>query len=93
MMAHFYFQVLKWNFTIPTEDHVDLLKEQMLVANVNKTLMASMFHSDFKRHLKAVDALSEVRKILSKKVKCGCAYLNYLKEGNHPIRARKYVIV
>jgi cytoskeleton-associated protein 5 len=39
---------------------VDLLKDQMTVANVNKTLMANMFHSDFKFHLKAIDALSEV---------------------------------
>lgn len=52
-------KVLKWNFTTPREEFVDLLKEQMTVANVNKTLMANMFHSDFKFHLKAIDALSE----------------------------------
>jgi hypothetical protein len=28
--------------------------------------MANMFHSDFKFHLKAIDALSEVSKVLSK---------------------------
>jgi cytoskeleton-associated protein 5 len=44
---------------------VDLLKDQMTVANVNKTLLANMFHSDFKFHLKAIDALSEVSKALS----------------------------
>ncbi|PNF34800.1 hypothetical protein B7P43_G03732 [Cryptotermes secundus] len=52
-------KVLKWNFTTPREEFVDLLREQMTVANVNKTLMANMFHLDFKFHLKAIDALSE----------------------------------
>jgi cytoskeleton-associated protein 5 len=65
-VTYFYFQVLKWNFTTPREEFVDLLKEQMTVANVNKTLMANMFHSDFRFHLKAIDALSEVSKVLSK---------------------------
>jgi cytoskeleton-associated protein 5 len=54
---------LKWNFTTPREEFVELLRDQMAVANVNKTLMASMFHSDFRYHLKAIDALSEVRKV------------------------------
>jgi cytoskeleton-associated protein 5 len=60
-----FFQVLKWNFTTPREEFVDLLKDQMTVANVNKTLLANMFHSDFKFHLKAIDALSEVSKASS----------------------------
>jgi cytoskeleton-associated protein 5 len=59
----FLFQVLKWNFTTPREEFVELLKDQMTVANVNKTLMANMFHSDFRFHLKAIDALNEVRKV------------------------------
>jgi len=54
---------LKWNFTTPREEFVELLKDQMTVANVNKTLIANMFHSDFRFHLKAIDALSEVRKV------------------------------
>lgn len=41
-------KVLKWNFTQPRDEFVDLLKDQMTVANVNKTLMANMFHSDFR---------------------------------------------
>ncbi|XP_021935865.1 protein mini spindles isoform X2 [Zootermopsis nevadensis] len=52
-------KVLKWNFTTPREEFVDLLKDQMTVANVNKTLLTYMFHSDFKFHLKAIDSLSE----------------------------------
>ncbi|PSN31815.1 Mini spindles protein [Blattella germanica] len=52
-------KVLKWNFTTPREEFVDLLKDQMTTANVNKSLMANMFHSDFKYHLKAIEALSE----------------------------------
>lgn len=41
-------KVLKWNFTTPREEFVDLLKEQMTNANVNKNLIANMFHSDFR---------------------------------------------
>jgi cytoskeleton-associated protein 5 len=59
----FLFQVLKWNFKTPREEFVELLKDQMTVANVNKTLMANMFHSNFRFHLKAIDTLSEVRKV------------------------------
>lgn len=41
-------KVLKWNFTTPREEFVELLKEQMTTANVNRNLMANMFHSDFR---------------------------------------------
>lgn len=41
-------KVLKWNFTQPREEFVELLKDQMIAANVNKTLIANMFHSDFR---------------------------------------------
>lgn len=53
-------KVLKWNFTTPREEFVDLLKELMTTANVNKTLMFNMFHSDFRYHLKAIESLTEV---------------------------------
>jgi len=33
----------------------------MNTAGVNKTLITNMFHQNFKLHLKAIDALSEVR--------------------------------
>ncbi|XP_068082829.1 protein mini spindles [Anabrus simplex] len=52
-------RVLKWNFTTPREEFVDLLRDQMATANVNKSLMANMFHSDFKYHLKAIEQLNE----------------------------------
>ncbi|XP_025159861.1 protein mini spindles isoform X2 [Harpegnathos saltator] len=52
-------KVLKWNFTTPREEFVELLKELMATANVNKTLRANMFHSDFRYHLKAIEALTE----------------------------------
>ncbi|OXU27451.1 hypothetical protein TSAR_002490 [Trichomalopsis sarcophagae] len=52
-------KILKWNFTTPREEFVDLLKELMSTANVNKTLMANMFHSDFRYHLKAIESLTE----------------------------------
>ncbi|CAG5054310.1 unnamed protein product [Parnassius apollo] len=52
-------KVLKWNFTTPREEFFDLLKEQMASAGLNKQLVANMFHSDFRYHLKAIEALSE----------------------------------
>lgn len=50
---------LKWNFTQPREEFVELLRDQMTSAHVNTTLMANMFHSDFRYHLKALDSLTE----------------------------------
>ncbi|XP_049764940.1 protein mini spindles [Schistocerca cancellata] len=52
-------KVLKWNFTSPREEFVEQLKDAMTAANVNRTLTANMFHSDFKYHLKAIDMLNE----------------------------------
>ena len=52
-------KVLKWTFTTPREEFTDLLKDQMSTANVNKGLMANMFHDDFRYHLKVIDALNE----------------------------------
>lgn len=45
-------KVLKWTFTTPREEFTDLLKEQMNTANLNKSMMANMFHDDFRYHLK-----------------------------------------
>ncbi|XP_011346802.1 protein mini spindles isoform X1 [Ooceraea biroi] len=52
-------KVLKWNFTTPREEFVELLKDLMTAASVNKTLRTNMFHSDFRYHLKAIEALTE----------------------------------
>ncbi|XP_075235279.1 msps cytoskeleton-associated protein 5 isoform X2 [Lycorma delicatula] len=52
-------KTLKWNFTTPREEFVELLRDQMTTANVNKGLIANMFHADFKYHLRAIDSLSE----------------------------------
>ncbi|XP_065159394.1 protein mini spindles isoform X2 [Atheta coriaria] len=52
-------KVLKWNFTTPRQEFVDLLRDQMTAANVNKTLIANMFHADFKYHIKAIESLSD----------------------------------
>ncbi|XP_038218793.1 protein mini spindles isoform X2 [Zerene cesonia] len=52
-------KVLKWNFTTPREEFFDLLKDQMNSAGMNKQLIANMFHTDFRYHLKAIEALSE----------------------------------
>jgi len=45
-------RVLKWTFTTPREEFTELLKEQMTSANVNKGLMANMFHEDFRQVIK-----------------------------------------
>ncbi|XP_063697103.1 protein mini spindles isoform X2 [Culicoides brevitarsis] len=50
-------KVLKWSFTTPREEFIDLLKDQMTTANVNKGLMANMFHEDFRYHLKVIESL------------------------------------
>jgi cytoskeleton-associated protein 5 len=55
-------RVLKWNFSVPRDEFVEQLKEQMNTAGVNKSLMTNMFHADFKFHLKAIDSLGDVRK-------------------------------
>lgn len=52
-------KVLRWSFTTPREEFTDLLKEQMTTANVNKTLMANMFHDDFRFHLRVIETLNE----------------------------------
>lgn len=39
----------------------------MNTAGVNKTLITNMFHPDFKYHLKAIDALSEVENLFVNK--------------------------
>ncbi|XP_054741359.1 protein mini spindles isoform X4 [Anastrepha obliqua] len=52
-------RVLKWTFTTPREEFIDLLREQMTTANVNKGLMANMFHDDFRYHLKVIESLNE----------------------------------
>ncbi|XP_065333081.1 protein mini spindles isoform X1 [Cloeon dipterum] len=52
-------RVLKWNFTLPRDEFVDQLKEQMATAAVNKSLTDKMFHADFKFHLKAIESLSD----------------------------------
>ncbi|KAL7034400.1 hypothetical protein ACKWTF_007947 [Chironomus riparius] len=52
-------KVIRWTFTTPREEFNDLLKEQMTNANVNKGLMANMFHDDFRYHLKVIETLIE----------------------------------
>ena len=51
-------KLLKWNFTVPRQEFVDQLNDQMVAANFNKSLMSMMFHSDFKQHLKAIGMLT-----------------------------------
>lgn len=41
-------RILKWTFITPREEFIELLRDQMSAANVNKALMANMFHDDFR---------------------------------------------
>lgn len=52
-------KVLRWSFTTPRDEFCDLLKEQMTTATVNKSLIANMFHDDFRYHLKVIETLIE----------------------------------
>lgn len=63
-------KVLKWNFTTPREEFIDLLRDQMQAANINKGLMANMFHADFRYHLKAIDMLLDDLPANSKALIC-----------------------
>ncbi|XP_074596153.1 msps cytoskeleton-associated protein 5 [Brevipalpus obovatus] len=52
-------KILKWNFTTPREEFFTLLKEQMIAANWNESLVTNCFHSNFKFHLKAIESLTD----------------------------------
>lgn len=52
-------KVIKWTFTTPREEFNELLREQMITANVNRGLITNMFHDDFRYHLKVIDALAD----------------------------------
>lgn len=54
------FQLLRWTFNAPTDEHVEQLKIQM--ATVCKpALHVQLYHSDFKQYLKALETLTQVR--------------------------------
>ena len=53
------FRILKWNFTTPRGEFVEQLKDQMITANFNTTLLGQMFNKDFKQHLKAIESLNK----------------------------------
>ncbi|CAG0924320.1 unnamed protein product, partial [Notodromas monacha] len=55
-------KVLKWNFNTPREEFVDQLKEQLSNAGTNQSLLAQMFSTDFKLHIKALESLMEMTK-------------------------------
>uniref|UniRef100_A0A6M2DFG6 Putative microtubule-associated protein n=1 Tax=Xenopsylla cheopis TaxID=163159 RepID=A0A6M2DFG6_XENCH len=52
-------RVLKWNFTSPREEFIELLKDQMTAAGVSRSLMINMFHGDFRYHVKVLEALTD----------------------------------
>lgn len=50
-------KVLKWSFTQPREEFVELLRDQMVAANINRDLITKAFHEDFRYHLKVIEML------------------------------------
>ncbi|XP_074659801.1 cytoskeleton-associated protein 5-like [Tubulanus polymorphus] len=52
-------KVLKWDFTTPNLEYLDILQRQM-DKNVSEALMEQMFHKDFKVHIKAIEQLAQV---------------------------------
>ena len=53
-------QVLKWNFPAPRDEYVEQLRGQMAPC-VAKWLQDELFHADFQHHIKAINAMTEVR--------------------------------
>lgn len=54
-------KLLKWNFQAPTPEFLEQLRTQ-LEANVSKSLFDNMVHSDFKKHIVAIETLDKVCK-------------------------------
>ncbi|KAA3678847.1 cytoskeleton-associated protein 5 [Paragonimus westermani] len=52
-------KLLKWEFDAPTRDHVQQLNQLFLASGASPELHASLFHSDFKQHVKGLDQLSQ----------------------------------
>ncbi|KAF6778761.1 hypothetical protein AHF37_03012 [Paragonimus kellicotti] len=52
-------KLLKWEFDAPTRDHVQQLNQLFLASGASPELHASLFHSDFKQHIKGLDQLSQ----------------------------------
>ncbi|VDM59748.1 unnamed protein product [Angiostrongylus costaricensis] len=52
-------KILKWNFTLPTDEHVAQLQDQ--IGRLAKaSLVAMLFSKDFRQHLKAIELLNKV---------------------------------
>uniref|UniRef100_A0A0K0CW66 Cytoskeleton-associated protein 5 n=1 Tax=Angiostrongylus cantonensis TaxID=6313 RepID=A0A0K0CW66_ANGCA len=52
-------KILKWNFTLPTDEHVAQLQDQ--IGRLAKaSLVAMLFNKDFRQHLKAIELLNKV---------------------------------
>uniref|UniRef100_A0A0R3TNI5 TOG domain-containing protein n=1 Tax=Rodentolepis nana TaxID=102285 RepID=A0A0R3TNI5_RODNA len=51
---------LKWDFDAPTKDHVQQLNTLFQAAGASPDLHSSLFHTDFKQHIKAVDILTRL---------------------------------
>lgn len=54
-----FLQVLKWNFTTPRPEFIELLKQQM-EPTFNRTVIDQLFHVDFKFQIRAMDTLIKV---------------------------------
>uniref|UniRef100_A0A5K3F5B7 Cytoskeleton-associated protein 5 n=1 Tax=Mesocestoides corti TaxID=53468 RepID=A0A5K3F5B7_MESCO len=53
-------RLLKWDFDVPSKDHVQQLNTLFTSAGASSDLHACLFHSDFKQHIRAVDILTRL---------------------------------
>ncbi|VDM16133.1 unnamed protein product [Hydatigera taeniaeformis] len=53
-------KLLKWDFDTPSKDHVQQLNTLFLAAGASPDLHSSLFHTDFKQHIKAVEILTRL---------------------------------
>lgn len=67
-------QILKWNFITPRDEYVEQLKTQMATC-LAKWLQDELFHFDFQHHVKAINAMIEVRLTLTGSISTNVVFL------------------
>uniref|UniRef100_A0A914ZKU7 TOG domain-containing protein n=3 Tax=Parascaris univalens TaxID=6257 RepID=A0A914ZKU7_PARUN len=64
-------KLLKWNFDVPTSEHVEQLRT-LLSGVTQANVFAMMFNKDFKMHLKAIDVMQTVLSDNSESILANC---------------------
>ncbi|CAL8107217.1 unnamed protein product [Calicophoron daubneyi] len=53
-------KLLKWDFDAPSRDHIQQLNQLFVASGASPDLVAMLFHTDFKQHVKAIGQLSQL---------------------------------